>query len=305
MTTQSGPDVPMIQCYIPDGCCGPSPCDIGEADFVCAIRSLLPEGDLWNTTLPTLAPEVGTSGVGAMTVGCSRVGCEQLVFGSCCEAAAIPCDTAKVAPQLAVIDSFAATAYFALQALCATLIELDPCTAQRSVRCWGARYGLVSADLCEPKWSNDVLSALLCETIRLRGAVINWETLQILAARFGAEISISAAGDFNCGPIGWWTMARDIVACPQEETCPPGTEPDPFAGPWMRLVPACVGPPDSLNIVLAPADITSPENCNLPSVSAPHDEEMYAALKWLLPRILPPQILWCIYERGVPDTCVQ
>ena len=76
MTTASGPDVPAIQCYVPDGCCGPNVCDITEDQFACQIRALPPKGDLWNTTLPSIAPETQGSAIGAMTVGCMRVGCE-------------------------------------------------------------------------------------------------------------------------------------------------------------------------------------------------------------------------------------
>ena len=296
MTT--GPDVPAIQCYVPDGCCGPSPCDITEDQFICAVRTLLPEGDPWNTTLPTLAPETQVRGIGAMTVGCSLVGCEQMVFGSCCEAVALPCDAAKVAPQVAIIDSFAAVAYTALQSLCAVLGELDPCTSTLFVRCWGARFGLVTSNLCDRQWSDGTLKALLCEMMRIRTATINWDYLTALAARFGASITISAAGDMNCGPIGWWTMARNVPECPDVETCPKGIEPQPFAGPWMRLVPTCEGGPDSLNLVLGPTDISPPPNCNLPAVTLPHDAELYDALKWLLPRILPRTVFWCIYERN-------
>jgi len=295
--TATGPDVPAIQCYTPDGCCGPSPCDIDLDDFICQVRSLLPEGELYNNTLPTEPPEVETAAIGAMTVGCSRVGCEQLVFGSCCEQTTIPCDVAKVAPQVALVDAFAAIAFKAMQALCAVVREFDPCTSEITLRRWGERFGLVTDDRCAPQWSDDVLRALICEMIRTRQSVINWQYLTELAARFGANITISAAGDFNCGPIGWWTMARDVVGCPREPTCPEGVEPSPWAGPWMRLVPTCQGGPDSLNLVLSPADIVPPPNCNLPVVTRPHDPDLYAALKWFLPRILPRNVLFCIYER--------
>lgn len=304
MSTQAGPDVPPIQCYVPDGCCGPSPCQISEDQFICAVRSLLPEGDLYNTTLPNLAPETQVAGIGAMTVGCSKVGCEQMVFGSCCEAAAIPCDAEHVAPQLAIIDSIAAVAFKAMQGLCATLTELDPCTAQATVTCWGARFGLVADDPCGPQWSDDVLTALMCELIRLRQAVVNWETLQEVAARFGASITLSAAGDMNCGPLGWWTMARDMPECPQSPTCPEGVTPNRWAGPWMQLVPTCQGLPDSLNIVVSPTGINPPPNCNLPSVSVPHVAELYEAFKWLLVKLLPKTVLFCIYDRNVANCIV-
>jgi len=304
MTTLTGPDIPAIQCYTPDGCCGPSPCGISEDDFICQIRSLLPEGELYNNTMPTTPPETELGAIGAAGVGCSRVGCEQLVFGSCCERSVIPCDTAKVAPQVALVDSFAAVAFTAMQALCSVIRELDPCTADLTLRRWGQRYGLVTDDLCAPQWSDDVLRALLCELQRTRQSVINWDYLTALAGRFGAHITISAAGDFNCGPSGWWTMARSLTGCDPRETCPEGVEPNAWAGPWLRLVPTCQGEPDSLNLVLSPADIVPPPNCNLPVVTRSHDPALYAALKWLLPHILPRNILWCIYDQDVPNCLI-
>jgi len=303
MTTLTGPDIPAIQCYTPDGCCGPSPCGIDLEDFICQIRSLLPEGELYDITGLTVPPEVEPGGVGAAAVGCSKVGCEQLVFGSCCERTVIPCDPLKVAPQVAVVDAFAAVGYRAMQSLCEVIKEFDPCSASLTLRRWGRRFGLVTDDLCAPQWSDDVLRALLCELLRTRQSVINWDYLTALAARFGAHITISAAGDMNCGPGGWWTLARDPVAA-EITTCPEGVEPNAWAGPWMRMAPTCEGIPDSLNLVLSPIDIVPPPNCNLPAVTKPHDPDLYAALKWLLPKILPRNVLWCIYERGVPDACV-
>ena len=127
---------------------------------------------------------------------------------------------------------------------------------------------------------------------------MNWDTLTALAARFGADINLHVAGDFSdCGPAGWWTMARDVAECDRPPTCPEGITPDPMAGPWIRLTPTCVSFPDSFNIVLSPADITFPDNCNLPATTLPHDPELYDALRWLLPRLLPRQVLRCIYER--------
>jgi len=143
-----------------------------------------------------------------------------------------------------------------------------------------------------------VLRTLLCELVKLRQQVMNWDTLTALAARFGADINLHVAGDFSdCGPAGWWTMARDVAECDRPPTCPEGITPDPMAGPWIRLTPTCVSFPDSFNIVLSPADITFPDNCNLPATTLPHDPELYDALRWLLPRLLPRQVLRCIYER--------
>ena len=299
MTTPAGPDVPAILCYTPDGCCGPSPCGVTLDDFICQIRSLLPEGDLYNTTMPTLPPETELGAIGATAVGCSRVGCEQLAFGSCCERSVIPCDTGKVVPQVALIDSFAAAAFTAMRALCSVLKEFDPCTAELTLRRWGQRYGLVVDDPCAPHWSDEVLRALLCELQRTRQSVVNWDYLTALAGRFGASLTISAAGDFNCGPLGWWTMARSVTACTQNETCPVDVEPNAWAGSWLRLTPTCQGEPDSLNLVLSPADITAPPNCNWPQQSRPHDPDLFAAFKWLLPRLLPNNVLWCVYDEDV------
>jgi len=304
MTSDLGPDVPAILCYIPDGCCGPSPCDVDEGRFICQVRSLLPEGDLYNTAMPTDPPENELAGIGAMTVGCSKVGCEQLVFGSCCEQVTIPCDTSQVVPQVALIDAFAAVAFTAMQALCQILKEFDPCTAQLTLKRWGQRFGLVSDSPCDPQWSDDVLHALLCEMMRTRQAIVNWDYLVALAARFGATITMRAAGDFSdCGPSGWWTMARDVTECNAVTTCPEGIAPSPWAGPWMRLTPTCETGPDSLNLILSPADIIPPPNCNLPSETSPHDPDLYAALKWLLPKLLPPNVLWCVYE-AQPQECI-
>ena len=105
---------------------------------------------------------------------------------------------------------------------------------------------------------------------------------------------------------GWWTMARDRAECPQPAACPPEAKP-PYYPPIVRLVPGCEGLPLSLNLILNPGDISLPDNCNLPPPhkALPHDPELYEAFKWLLPRILPQPVLWCIYQKGVPDECVQ
>ena len=303
----SGPDVPAIQCHIPDGCCGPSPCDMSEVQFICQVRSLLPEGELWNATLPTVAPETAGPAQGAQTVGCYTVGCEQLIFGSCCEDAAIQCDEEQVAPQIALIDSFAAGTFGVIRALCAMMRELDPCTSDITLHQWGHRFGLVSDDLCGPQWSDQTLRTLLCILQQIRGRVMNWAFFEELAARFGARLNIHAPGDFSdCGPAGWWTMARDINVtglCDRAPACPPEAEPE--VVPWIRLVPTCLQPPESLNLVIGRADITPPDNCNLPSTGQqPHDEELFNAFLWLLPKLLPPQIIWCIYAEDIPNCII-
>jgi len=40
-----------------------------------------------------------------------------------------------------------------------------------------------------------------------------------------------------------------------------------------------------------------PQNCNRPVPSPqPYDPDIYDAFLWLLPRILPKPVRWCIYE---------
>jgi len=302
---QSGPDVADIQCRVPDGCCGPSPCAITKDQFICQIRSLLPAGDLYNTTLPTDAPETENIVISSTTVGCLTVGQEQRVFGGCCEELSLPCDDTAVAPQLALVDAFAAVGYDAVRALCEMLRELDPCTADRTLRDWARRFGMIGDDLCDPQWSDHVLAILICVVSEIKLRVINWDYLQRLAARFGAQVVMHAAGDFNCGPIGWWTMARDRDECPETVTCPPGQLTNENAGGWIRLTPTCEGTPESLNLVLCPADIQLPNNCNNPPplTTLPHDPELYQAFKWLLPKILPTDVFWCVYECD-PENCI-
>src|SRR5262245_59421934 len=224
MTT--GPDAPAILCYAPDACCGASPCAVDEDEFICQVRSLLPEGEPWNNTRPSAAtPAVNQ---GAITVGCAHVGCEQLVLGGCC-ADNIPCEDVPVAPQLAVVDAFSAVGHGAVVALCRALRELDPCTADETIRHWADRFGIGRPDPCGPPFSDAVLAVLVCLFVRLRRQVINLAFLRELAAAFGADLVVRDAGDFNCGPSGWWTMARTRPACPEPAPCPPG----PSRGPGL------------------------------------------------------------------------
>lgn len=304
----TGPDIAEIKCYTPDGCCGPSPCAISEELFICQIRSLLPEGDLYNPTLPSTPPPSELAGIGSATVGCFHVGCEQLVVGGCCDTPGIGCDAEPTAPQLAVVDAFSAAAYGAVQALCAMLKELDPCTAEVSLRRWALRMGVITGDPCEPQWSDNVLALLVCIMPQIKLHVMNLDYLTTLAARFGARFTLRHAGDFNCGPSGWWSMARTSNECPPAYTCPPD-DPDALLharGIVIPMVPPCASPPDSLNLILSPSHIQIPANCNIPGTPAtlPHDPELYEALKWLLPKILPQPILWCIYERDEANCIV-
>jgi len=274
---------------------------VTQEDVICAVRSLLPEGNIFNNTRNPTGEEVGN--VGAVTVGCSHVGCEQLVFSGCCDDR-ISCDDNPIAPQLAVFDAYAVGVYGVVSALCNALREVDPCTADLLLQQCARRYGLVTDDLCAPQWSDDTLRALLCIVPQIKQHVMNWEYLQELAGQFGASLTVRAAGDFSdCGPPGWWTMARDQVADPPVAVCPP-PENEPMRTPWLRLEPTCFGRPDSLNVILAPTEITPPANCNLPPiVPQPHDPDLYAAFKWLLPKILPRPVLWCFYERD-ESACV-
>jgi uncharacterized protein YmfQ (DUF2313 family) len=304
----SGPDVAPIQCYTPNGCCGVSPCVITLDQFVCQIRSLLPEGDLYINTLPTVAP---MQTAGSITVGCTKVGCDQLIFGGCCDDENI-CDIEPVAPQLAVVDSFSAVAYTAVQSLCQMLRELDPCTADLTIQKWAARFGITYPDPCGGMWSDKVLAMLICLMVQIRLHVMNMDYLQELAGMFGADITIGYAGDMNCGTLGWWTMAREMTECTRIEGCVDTLRfwDDPeqdclpkqycrTQGGAMRLEPPCIGLPESLNLIMSPSEIRLPPNCNNPPVpdALPHDEELYDAFKWLLPQILPQPVFWCVYEK--------
>lgn len=302
----AGRDIASIQCYQPTGCCAPSPCVITLDEFICQIRSLLPEGDLYNNTLPPAPPTTDIAGIGAAVVGCSTVGNQQLVIGGCCGPDAIICDVIPTAPQLAVFDSFAAVAYESVQALCQMLPELDPCSASFTLRRWCRRFGIVTGNLCDPQssWSDHTLSVLLCVMTQVHLHVINLDYLHELAARFGSSMNIHFAGDMNCGPVGWWTMARDHSPCDPAVLCPSG---DGYVmAPPDLPDPACDHVRDSINIVLCPTDITIPPNCNFPPLSEhlPHDPELYEAFKWLLPQILPMGCYWCIYECDPPNCIV-
>jgi len=302
----SGPDVPGLQCYIPDGCCGPSPCDINEWDFICQLRSLLPEGEPYNNTLE--AQRLPAPIYGAVTVGCARVGCEQLIFGGCCDESQIPCEVDPVAPQLALLDAFGAAVYAVVRSLCDMLRELDPCTADKLIRQWAERMGITHPDQCGPGWSDHILAFLICILLQIRydGRPMNWEFLLELAHRFGADMWTRYAGDMNCEAPGWWTMARDEPVCPPRLPCPPdpivtaGGTPD-----ILRLLPTCQRPPLSLNIIMCPQDIVIPENCNLPAgpTTLPHDPELYEAWQWLLPQLLPRGPLYCVYQCD-PANCI-
>jgi hypothetical protein len=295
----SGYDFPETQCRTPDGCCGPTPCDVTLDNFICQIRALLPEGQVYNNTdlaTPTEGPSQAT---GAVMVCDNLVGCDQLVIGGCC-GDDIDCEEIPPLPQLAIVDSFAAVAFGAVQALCVMLRELDPCTAQLTVRQWARRYGIGYPDPCEGWWTDKTLALLICYLLRLRFEVRNWDFFQRVGAFFGAEMVLRYAGQFNCPeqhPSGWWTMARTNDQCPPIVPCP--DQPLPITPPLIRLSPTCDGPNLSLNIVMWPGQRVLPGNCNLRAVVSPqpHDPELYEVWRWLLPQLLPPGPYYCIYQR--------
>src|SRR5262249_29003911 len=208
--SESGPDVPNIACYINDGCCGLDICRISLDDLICQIRSLLPEGPIFNNTLRAVAEQ--PKNVGAITIGCARIGCEQLIFGGCCDDS-IVCDDDPIAPQLAVVDSFSAVAHSVIGGLCAMLPEPDSCFTYKLLHRWAERMGIKHPDPCNEKgWSDDILKFLICLFIQLRERQepVNWEFLTVLANRMGADIVMRYAGDFSeAHPGGWWSMARD------------------------------------------------------------------------------------------------
>jgi hypothetical protein len=298
----SGPDTAEILCRVPDGCCGPTACDVDEDGFICQIRALLPEGQIFNNTAMATSPltQRPILHLGAITVGCNKVGPgNQLVFGGCCEDE-IPCADEPALPQLALADAFGAVGFTAVEALCVMLRELDPCTAQLTIRMWARRLGVIAPGPCAQEFSDKVLALLICIIWRLRFEVANWDFLSRLAGLFGAQIVLRYAGQFDCPeqhPSGWWTMARDQAVCPDKLNCP--DDPLPSHGELIPLVPACYSALMSLNIIVAPGERIFPPNCNLPTVPSPqpHDPEFYEAFKWLLPKILPRNAFWCVYER--------
>src|SRR5262245_57423841 len=299
----TGPDEPALLCWVPEGCCMPSVCDIKEWDFLCALRSLLPEGDIYNNTRQAVAdPPVN---VGAVNIGCADIGCEQLILGGCCDDT-IQCTEEPIAPQLAVVDSYGAVVYKVIETLCAMLRELDPCTADKLIKHWAERMGIKHWDPCGPGFSDRMLAMLICIIVQLRNyqGAINWEFIQALAHRFGADISLMYAGDLNCKPEGgwgWWTMARDSNECPPVQPCPPDAPVGAFVAD-MHLRSDCEGVWQSLNVVVCPADILIPANCNLAIAEdqiLPHDPELYEVFRlWLLPKLLEGQrgVYWCIYD---------
>jgi Bacterial Ig-like domain len=315
MIESAGPDIPDILCHEPDGCCGPSPCGVKLDDFICAVRALLPEGQIYNNTLSPASTAVVLP-ARSLTVGCAVVGCEQLIFGSCCEDL-ISCDDSPQAPQIAVVDAYAAVAFSVIQALCAMLKELDPCTAEQTIKRWALRFGIGKPDPCGEAWPDNVLALLICLMLQMRHNVMNWAYIEMLAGLFGAQLTLRYAGAFTCDEEEdvhyWWSMARDQRICAEQhichdwieyrpEDCPkPDYCPPPPAPQFNGLSATCHGSLPSFNVIFEPVERVLPPNCNLPKQPAtlPHDPQLYEVFKWLLPQILPPAF-WCFYE-GEPD----
>lgn len=291
-------DTANIQCYVPTGCCVLDPCKVTVEDFICAIRSLLPEGPLFTTTLPGAPPPTPPAppGVGCYTVGCTVV-CDGL------EILDPQCTNDPQHMQINLTDVYAATAFTAVEALCDMLRELDPCTADTTVDCWLARYGVRFGD-CDPVWGADTKKLLLCLLAKLsHGYVLNKATLDAVAAYFGVVARIFNAGDFNCTGIpGRWTLGRSRrngtpVACIPVDSCDPDSEVLPPGPQPLTFNPPCTIPP-TIDIVICQAETAVPGNCLLPGVGytvAP-SAELFDAFEWLLKRMLSRGVDICVYR---------
>jgi len=219
---QQGPfDISNVKCYEPVGCCPLDPCKVTKEDFICAVRTLLPEGPLFNPAIAgdPLPEPVGTLGVGCLTVGCQPV----------CGEGAIPdpgCTDTPQQMQINMVDVYASTAFTSLEAYCCMLKELDPCTAVNTVDRWLERYGVLRTE-CDPEWTPEIKSLLLCMLSRVsNNFVLNKRNLDALAAYFAVKVTIYTPGDFNCGPeIGGWTLYRGRsqggtpTGCRVEDAC--------------------------------------------------------------------------------------
>lgn len=296
---QQGPfDQSNVKCYEPVGCCPLDPCKVTEDDFICAVRTLLPEGPVFN---PALASEPPPDPPPVPGVGCFTVGCTPVCDGSAIVEEA--CTDTPQQMQINTIDSYAATAFTALQAYCCMLKELDPCTAVTTVDRWLERYG-VRRSACDPTWSDELKSLLLCLLSRLsNNFVLNKKNLESIAAYFGVEVKIYNAGDFNCSGIpGMWTLDRQRerggtpTGCAPVDSCDTGE----VIGPLPSLVPlarSCATLP-SIDIVACQAETVVPTNCLLPGTgglvepSAP----LYDAFFWLMERVVPSNADICFYR---------
>lgn len=334
---QQGPfDLSNVKCYEPEGCCPLDPCKITQDDLICAIRTLLPEGPVFNPAIAgdPLTPTPTPPGVGCFTAGCGVV----------CDGAEVPVETCTDTPQqmqINTVDVFAATAYTAIQAFCCMLKELDPCTAVTTVERWLERYGVLRSE-CDAEWSDDLKKLILCLLPKLsNNFVLNKRNLESLAAYFGVAVKIYNAGDFNCSGIpGMWTLDRGRVRGGTPTGCAPidscdlndryryllGKELDGYhyiltgltesgsvsleglyeAGPQAPIIPpsttvAAFGPCATLpaiDVVVCQAETVVPSNCLLPGTGGPvqPSTELYDAFFWLMDRIMPMNADICFYR---------
>lgn len=296
----TGPDIPSVECYEPDGCCVIDPCLLDKQRFIVSIRALLPESEMFPILECDPVRPADPAGTG---VGCFKVGCEQLIFGSCCGNEPTCWDYGQY-PQLAIFDTYAAGLFDMVAAVCAMIKELSPCTAEYSVRQWAARFGLLPQGRCDTPLTDKQLKALACLIYSLGQDDRPWNAakLQALAGMFGATVTFVAAGDFTtCNPfISWWTFARDSDICRGQDVKFQCDGTNIGASNLLDLSTACEGVgPVSINVIVGPAPIHIPGNCNRDVVDAAHDPELYEVFKTLLARVLPGS--FCVYEQS--ETC--
>lgn len=293
---QQGPfDYSNIQCYQDTGCCLLDPCRFTLSAFIYAVRSLLPQGPLFNNSISNDAPLFPV----APGVGCETVGCDTLCDGN--EITEDSCTSNPQHAQMNLVDAYAFTAFSSITALCDMLKELDPCTANLTVDCWLARYGVEFTD-CDEVWGADTKKLLLCLLSKLaNNFVLNKRSLDSLASYFGVEARIYTAGDINCPALpGAWTLGRGRgtpIGCAPLDSCDPDSPP---AGPFpqtLRLSGNCFQLP-SIDIVICRAETVVEPNCLLPDTGGPVSptSELYAAFEWLLGKLLPAGSDICVYR---------
>lgn len=293
---QHGPfDFSNVKCYVPTGCCPVSPCAITEDDFICAVRALLPPGEVFNTTKAPIEPPdpVPAPGVGCFTVGCDPVCGSPINDPECADN--------PPASQLGIVDAFAATSFGVIEALCCALRELDPCTAQTTVDRWLARYGVPQGS-CDPSWSTKVRALILCLLAKIsHNFVLNRKNLDGVASYFGVEVSIFTAGELNCGTglPGLITLARAprySRGCGGVPACGGGPVPD-LRQLTLQWGGACATPP-SLDLVVCQAETTVLSNCLLPGpgYTVEPSQELYEAFLWLLDRLISAGTDICVYR---------
>lgn len=291
-----------INCRPLDGDCALSPCDITLDDFICALRSLAPEGPIFDMTYDASAATpvniLPSGAVCGYTVGCEQ----KVVDASCVERDDESCDPTPPKPQVSIIDAYATSAYTALQSLCSALKELDPCTADMTIDCWLARYGFPQRECTDP-WPKHVAQRVVCALANLQaGALLTGPYLSQIAAKFGASIEWQLAGDFNCNPPGVWLLGRDRfprgAVCPPEDVCDPDSPPAIAPrGQIINLMPPCTSAPVSLNIIVCRDVIQSFTNCLAPyedPLAGTFDEDLFQAFLEMLKMLLPKQADICV-----------